>query len=83
MIVHSILLLFQSFVAIIYAILTFGLLKNWFTPINIFVTAVDILVQIAICFICLTMGSSEKIRKFKMTLDLTNPKAPNVIFIHK
>lgn len=42
-------------------------------------TAVDVIVQLAICFICLTMGSSEKLRRFKMTLEFTSG-APKLVF---
>jgi hypothetical protein len=41
--------------------------------------AVDVTVQLMICLICMTMGSDERLRKFKMTLDLSSG-APKVIF---
>ncbi len=32
-------------------------------------TACDMIVQLTICYICFTMGLSEQLRRFKMTLD--------------
>ncbi len=34
--------------------------------------AVDVIVELMICYICVTMGSDERLRKFKMTLDMTS-----------
>ncbi len=35
------------------------------------VIAVDFIVQLMICYICLSMGSHVHLREFKMTLDLS------------
>ena len=35
------------------------------------VTASDVILQLMICFVCLTMGSHEHLRKFIMTVDLS------------
>ena len=43
----------------------------------------DVIVQLAICFICLTMGSDKQLRKFVMTLDVTIPGAPRLIWTRK
>ncbi len=48
--------------------------------IDIVVTVVDLIVQLMICFICLTMGSHENLRKFRLTLDPTTG-VPKVMFM--
>jgi hypothetical protein len=70
MILHSVLLILQGFVAIFQAIEPFILL-SYGSMITIVVTAVDLIVQLMICYICLTMGSHVQLRKFQMTLDMT------------
>ena len=49
------------------------------TLIGILLAAIDVIVQLAICYICLTMGSHANLRKFQLTLDLTKG-VPTVVF---
>jgi hypothetical protein len=58
MILHSVLLALQSFVAVFNALdyyIPFLYKRN--ALINIILTLVDLIVQLTICYICLTMGS--------------------------
>ena len=41
--------------------------------------AADVIVQLMICYICLTMGSNEHLRKFQMTLDMSTG-VPKFVF---
>ncbi len=43
----------------------------------------DTIVQLFICLLCLTMGSDKKLRKFIMTVDVTIPGAPKLIWTRK
>jgi hypothetical protein len=80
MTLHAAILSLQSLVTIINSLLPYiPFLYNRQYIINIILVAVEVLVQLAICFICLTMGSHEFLRKFKLTLDLSNG-APKVVF---
>ncbi len=40
----------------------------------------DVIVQLFICLLCLTMGSDKQLRKFILTLDVTIPGAPKLIW---
>ena len=63
MILHSILLTLQSFVNVLNAFIPyFPFFYSYTIPINIFVTAVDLIMQLMICYICLTMGSHVHLR---------------------
>ncbi len=63
MILHSILVTLQSFVYLLFALIAFIPFFTRHGPlINIVVTAVDLIVQLMICFICLTMGSHVQLR---------------------
>ncbi len=68
MILHCVVLIFNCFVLFFYCVpySTFGP-KQW-ASIEVMSAAADLIVQLAICFICLTMGTSEQLRRFKMTL---------------
>ena len=83
MILHSAVLILQSFAAVLTALSYTNLLTNKWQIIFIVQTFVDMIVQLVICYICLTMGSSVQLRKFKMTLDVSHPGAPKVIFTLK
>ena len=72
MILHSILLALQSLVNVFNALILYiPFFLNHFGVITIVVTATDLIVQLMICYICLTMGSHVQLRKFQMTLDMT------------
>ena len=43
----------------------------------------EVIVQLFICFICITMGSDKQIRKLNITLDLTIPGAPKLVWTRK
>jgi hypothetical protein len=80
MIIHSLLLTLQSLAAVFGTLLPY--IKVFYTNsvlITIVVTAVDLIVQLMICYICLTMGSHIHLRNFQMTLDLTTG-VPKVVF---
>ena len=63
MILHSILLTFQSFVNVLYALETYiPFLLSHGALITIVTTVVDLIVQLMICYICLTMGSYIQLR---------------------
>ncbi len=63
MILHSILLTLQSLVNVFDAIATnFPFFFSHTALIYIIVTAVDLIVQLMICYICLTMGSNVQLR---------------------
>ncbi len=80
MILHSLLLTLQSLVTVVYALLPYiPVLFGRAALINIVVTAVDLIVQLLICYICLTMGSQPQLRKFQLTLDVTSG-VPKVVF---
>ncbi len=65
MIIHIILLTLQSLVAVFAALeLYIQVLFNYSQVITIVMTAVDLIVQLMICYICLTMGSHVHLRKF-------------------
>ena len=38
------------------------------TVVGVIVTLVDLMVQLCICFICWTMGSSQQLRRFRLTV---------------
>ena len=72
MILHGLLLTLQSLVSVFYTLAPYiPALYNRWQLINIVLIAVDVIVQIVICYICVTMGSNVYLRKFKMTLLLT------------
>ncbi len=63
MILHSILLALQSLVNVFSALEPYIQFLNSHGPlISIFLTAVDLIVQLMICYICLTMGSHVQLR---------------------
>ncbi len=72
MIFHSLLLTFQSVVTVFTGLVIYiqALYKNRHL-IYIIGVVVDLIVQLMICYICLSMGSHVNLREFKMTLDLT------------
>ena len=80
MILHSILLTLQTVVVVFAALIPFKkvLLSNSFS-INFTITIVDLIVQMMVSYICYTMGSSVYLRKFQMTLDVSNG-VPYVMF---
>ncbi len=83
MLIHSVLLALQSFVAVISTLsYYFAVLYNHESLINIFLLGVNVIGQIMICYICVTMGSDVRLRKFKMTLDMTTG-VPKVRFCLK
>ncbi len=43
----------------------------------------ELTVQLFICLLCLTMGSDKQLRKFILTLDVTIPGAPKLIWTRK
>ena len=59
---------------------TFHFFLNWSGLIAIVSTAVDVFVQLLICFICVTIGYDVRLRKLKITLDMTTG-VPKVIFL--
>jgi hypothetical protein len=72
MILYGLLLTLQSLVSVFYTLAPYiPTLYNRWQLINIVLTAVDVIVQIVICYNCVTMGSNVHLRKFKMTLFLT------------
>ncbi len=80
MLIHSLLLTLQSLVAVVSALIPFFQVFLYHASlINIVETAVDLVVQLMICYICLTMGSHEQLCKFQLTLDLTTGE-PKVVF---
>ena len=63
MILHSILLTLQSLVTVFSALSPYiPLFFYHATLITIVVSAVDLIVQLMICYICLTMGSHVQLR---------------------
>jgi hypothetical protein len=63
MVLHSILLTLQSFVNVLFAFEPFiPFFSSHGAIIFIIVTAVDLIVQLMICYICLTMGSHVQLR---------------------
>jgi hypothetical protein len=54
-------------------------LKQKTILVNIVLISVDTILQLAICFICLTMGSHVNLRKFKITLELNQGVARVVL----
>ncbi len=63
MILHSILLTLQSLVSVLNALLPFfPLFYSHGRIITIVTSAVDLIVQLMICYICLTMGSHVQLR---------------------
>ncbi len=80
MIIHSLLLTLHSFVAIVFALVPYiPVFFNHSSLISVVATIVDMIVQLMICYICLTMSSHVHLRKFQMTLDLTSG-VPKVVF---
>jgi hypothetical protein len=80
MLLHSAMLTLQSLVAAVYALTYYIPLLNYRSALcNIVITVVDLIVQLVICYICLTMGSNVQLCKFQMTLDLTSG-VPKVVF---
>ena len=80
MILHAILLTIQSLASLLAATYPYiPLLAAQTIIIDITLTVVEVIVQLMICFICLTMGSHEHLRKFKMTLDFSRG-APRIVF---
>ncbi len=80
MILHSLLLTLQSFIGIFGAMIPYiKLFYNQSVLITVIVTTVDLIVQLMICYICLTMGSHVYIRNTRITLDLTTG-VPKVVF---
>ncbi len=72
MILHSILLTLQSLVTLFNGFEPFiQFLFSHAVLINVVMTAVDLIVQLMICYICLTMGSHVQLRLYQMTLDMT------------
>ncbi len=58
MIIHTLLLTLQSLVAVFYALEPYiTVLSLQSALIGTIMTAVDLIVQLMICYICLTMGS--------------------------
>ena len=47
---------------------------------NTLTVIIELVMQLAICFICFTMGSHEHLRRFKLILDYSIPNLPRVIF---
>ncbi len=43
----------------------------------------EVIVQLFICLLCLTVGSDKQLRKFILTLDVTIPGAPKMIWTRK
>ena len=62
MILHSILLTLQSFVNVFAALSYIPFLQSHAVQISIVVSVVDLIVQLMICYICLTMGSHVQLR---------------------
>ena len=80
MILHCVLLTLQNLVVFVWAFDPYiPILINRSNLIYIVLTGIDVIVQLMICFICVTMGSHINLRKFKITLDITSG-APKVIF---
>ncbi len=72
MIIHTLLLALQSLVVIVNTLVPYiQFFYNHAHLITIIVTVVDLIVQLMICYICLSMGSHAYLRKFQITLDLT------------
>ncbi len=73
MILHGVLLTLQSLSTIVETLVPYlPVLYNRDILIIIVLTALDVIVQLMICFICVTIGSDERLRKIKMTLDMTS-----------
>ncbi len=63
MILHSILLTLQSLVSVFFALYPYiPFLSSHTALITSVETAVDLIVQLVICYICLTMGSHVRLR---------------------
>ena len=63
MTLHSILLTLQSLVNVLNVLEPYILLFSSYGPlINIVTTVIDLIVQLMICYICLTMGSHVQLR---------------------
>ena len=63
MILHSILLTLQCFVNVLNTLeIYIPFFLSYVALIYIIVTAVDLIVQLMICYICLTMGSHVQLR---------------------
>jgi hypothetical protein len=79
MILHSALLILQNFVTVFAGLVIYSkALNSHRALINIIVLVVDLIVQLMICYICLSMGCQRHLREFKMTLDL-NTGVPKVM----
>lgn len=73
MIFHVGLLGLQCSVAVFYVLEPFiTYFADHLALISTVLIIVDVFVQLAICYICITMGSSVQLRKLKLTLDFTS-----------
>ena len=82
MILHSLLLILQSLVAVLNALIPYTpVFLNHAALTTNFETALDLILQLMICYICITMGSHDNLCKFKITLDLTTG-VPEIVFSH-
>ncbi len=80
MILHILVLTLQNLVIVIWALNSvIQILEDHAFQLQIVVTIVDVIVQLMICYICLTMGSHVHLRKLQMTLDLTTG-VPKIVF---
>ncbi len=83
MILHGVLLTAQFLLTVVEALVPYiPFFLKWSNIIAIILTSVDVIVQLLICFICVTVGSDVRLRKFKMTLDMTTG-VPTVKFCLK
>ncbi len=72
MILHAVLVTLQSFVTVLTSIYPYiGVLYQKQDLIGLILIVIDVIVQLMICYICLTVGSHEHLRKIQITLDMT------------
>jgi hypothetical protein len=72
MVLHTLLVTLQSLVVVFSTLL--NCIRAFYKHsalVSTVLIAVDLIVQLMICYICLTMGFHIYLRKFQMTLDLT------------
>jgi hypothetical protein len=68
MILHCVVLIFNCFILFFYCVPYSTFSSRQWAAIEVMSAAADLIVQLTICFICLTMGKSITIRNYKMTL---------------
>jgi hypothetical protein len=69
LVLHLLLLIFITVVSSIIPYIPY--LWNIYGLYAIVLTITDMIFQLTICYICLTMGSNSQLRKFRVTLDVS------------